>query len=221
MTFVRPAFLFVLTICLRVVAFGATAEQPPPTQMTNTEIESVHFEMISTEKESTFTFSDQVVVTATNLKLTCDRLVVVARRGGDPTAVIGNQEKFKSLVATGRVRILQSDREATCERADVLPGEDKIILSGKLVVRSLDDTFTQTGEKGTLYRGERRVVIEGTPTERPRITLPPLKDLGYEKQPEKKAAPLSLPGLLNRPASEPAPATKPTPAPALAPAPSK
>jgi hypothetical protein len=37
-----------------------------------------------------------------------------------------------------------------------------------------------------LHRGERRAQIIGEAGERPRISLPPLKDLGYEKEKEKK-----------------------------------
>ena len=77
--------------------------------------------MVSTATESTFTFRDQVVVTATNLKITCDNLVAVALRTGDPKAIVGKQEKFKSLIATGNVHIVQGNREAYCGRAEVLP----------------------------------------------------------------------------------------------------
>jgi len=144
-------------------------------------------EMVSTPTETTFTLHDQVVVTGNNLRLTCDLLVVVAKRTGDPKATFAKQENFKSLVATGRVRILQNDREATCDRAEVLPGDDKVILHDHVIVRSLDNRFIQTGGKATLYRGELRAVIEGPPGEPTRLTLPPLKDLGPGK--DKKTSP--------------------------------
>ena len=57
------------------------------------------------------------MVTGNNIKLYCDNLKVVAIRKGDPTATLGEYGYFKSLVATGRVRIVQGDREATCGRA--------------------------------------------------------------------------------------------------------
>jgi len=53
---------------------------------------------------------------------------VAAQRGKQDT--LGKQERFKSLVATGKVRIVQGEREATCEHAEVLPGEDRITLTG-------------------------------------------------------------------------------------------
>lgn len=155
-----------------------------------TVIESGSAEMVSTEKETIFTFRNGVTVTGTNLKMTCDHLEVIARRTGDPNATFGKQENFKSLIATGNVRIVQSDREATCERAEVFPGDDKVILTGDPKVRSVDGQYQATGPEMVLHRGERRAQIISKAGERPRISLPPLKDLGYEKEKEKKKAPV-------------------------------
>jgi lipopolysaccharide export system protein LptA len=165
-----------------------TTPAAPATPPVPTVIESGSAEMVSTAKETTFTFRNGVTVTATNMKLTCDHLEVVALRSGDPAATFGKQEDFKSLVAVGGVRIVQSDREATCERAEVFPGEDKVVLTGNPVVRSMDGQYQASGPKMVLHRGERRAQIIGEAGERPRISLPPLKDLGYEKEKEKKKA---------------------------------
>jgi lipopolysaccharide export system protein LptA len=187
----------VCLLALVLLPRGSCAEDPAAAKSTApapavppvpTVIESGSAEMVSTAKETTFTFRNGVTVTATNMKLTCDHLEVVALRSGDPSATFGKQEDFKSLVAVGGVRIVQSDREATCERAEVFPGEDKVVLTGNPVVRSMDGQYQATGPKMVLHRGERRAQIIGEPGERPRISLPPLKDLGYEKEKEKKKA---------------------------------
>jgi lipopolysaccharide export system protein LptA len=177
--------------CAALVAplLSAAEPAPPSTPPTPTVIESNTAEMVSTETETTFRFRGSVLITATNMKLTCDELVVIARRSGDPAATIGKQENFKSLIASGSVRIVQNDREATAGRAAVYPGEDRVELTEHPVVRSLTEGWVQTGPKMILHRGERRAVIEGVPGERPTLTLPPLKDLGYGKEPEKKKAP--------------------------------
>jgi len=146
-------------------------------------------ETISTDTETIATFRDKVVVTGTGLKLYCDFLKVIAIRKGDTDSTLGGYGNFKSLVATGNVRIVQGDREATCGRAEVFPGEDRIVLSETPVVRSLDNEYVATGPRLVLYRGERRAVIEGQPDERARITLPPLKDLGFEEEPAPPAVP--------------------------------
>jgi lipopolysaccharide export system protein LptA len=199
MTRVPAAIRLLFTgACLHALLRAAEPASVP------TVIESDSGEMISADTETTFSFRGNVTVTGTNLRLGCDQLVVVALRSGDPAALIGKQEKFKSLVATGHVRIVQNDREATCDHAEVFPQQEQIILTGHLVVRALDNSFVQTGEKGTLYRDQRRAVIEGSATERPRITLPSLKDLGYGKEPEKTPAnPQSAPPTVTVPPPQP------------------
>jgi lipopolysaccharide export system protein LptA len=197
-------FLLALAVCAAVrAADPAAAPTPPATAATSasaaplvpTVIESGKAEMVSTEKETTFTFKDAVTVTATNMKLMCDELVVVARRSGDVAATIGKQEKFKSMLATGNVRIIQNDREATCGRAEVFPDEDKVVLTENPRVKVQGDDHIITGPRMELHRGERRAVILSDATARPTITLPALKDLGYDKEKPKakkdagKAAP--------------------------------
>lgn len=148
-----------------------------------TEITSESMEMWSTDTETRGTFSGNVVVTGTNLKLTCDRLEITASRIGDKTATIGTLEKFKYLLASGKVRIVQGDREATCGRAEVFPREDRIDLTERPMVIDHGTEATYVGDKLQLFRGERRVKGDGV-----QITLPGIKDLGFDKnQPAPKA----------------------------------
>lgn len=187
----RSASVCWLAIAVCSLGPGAEPAAPsapaaPATPPVPTVIESGTAEMVSTEKESTFTFQNNVTVTATNMKLLCDQLVVVARRTGDPAATVGNPEKFKSLVATGNVRIIQNDREATCGRAEVFPDQDKVVLSENPRVKIHGDDQVVTGPRMELYRGERRAVVLSDEKSRPKLFLPPLKDLGYEKEVKKK-----------------------------------
>jgi lipopolysaccharide export system protein LptA len=180
---------------------GAVPAAPAPAAapLPPTTIESGALELFSTEKETTFTYSRGVRITATNLVLTCDHLVVIARRTGDPAALVGRQEKLKSLVASGNVRLVQDDREATADRAEVFPDDDRVILTGNPVVRSVKDGWEQRGPRMELLRGERRAVIRGEGAERPRTVLPPLKDLGYDKVPERRPAPANPPAAPSSP----------------------
>lgn len=164
------ALLVLLTGALRA------AEAPLPTVIDCAGLA----ETVSTDTETVATFRDKVVVSGNNLKLYCDFLQVIAIRKGDLSETIGQYGQFKSLIATGNVRIVQGDREATCGRAEVFPGEDRIVLSEAPVVRSLDNEYVAEGPRLVLYRGQRRAVIEGSDVERARITLPPIKDLGFE-----------------------------------------
>jgi lipopolysaccharide export system protein LptA len=169
--------------CLLAASLGLplrAAESPP----TETVIESQSLEMRSTDTETISVFTGNVTVTGNDIRITCDRLDVVSVRKGDRQDTVGRQDRFKSLVATGRVRIVQGDREATCERAEVLPGADTITLTGRPMVIDRGNNSTATGEPLILYRGQRRV--DGTNV---RLTLPPLKDLGFDKNQPPPAPP--------------------------------
>jgi len=163
-----------LTLAASAFLPAAAPGQPADTQPTV--IESVELDMRSSDTETTAIFTQNVVVSGTNLKLTCDRLEVVALRDEKKGGTIGEIEKFKSLVADGNVRIVQGDREATCGRAIVLPGDDKIILTENPAVTDHGVGWTWTGDELLLLRGERQVRGKNV-----RIVGPPVKDLGFDK----------------------------------------
>jgi lipopolysaccharide export system protein LptA len=163
---------------------AAAADEPAP----DTVIESQSCEITSTDTQTLSVFTGNVIVTGNNIRLTCDRLDVVSLRSGSKQDTLGKQDRFKSLVATGKVRIVQGDREATCEHAEVLPGEDRITLTGGPVVIDHGNNSRATGEPLILYRRERR--ITGTNV---RIVLPPLKDLGFDQH-QPPPAPTEEPG---------------------------
>ena len=143
----------------------------------NTVIESDgRGDMVSTDTETTITFRDNVRVTGTNMKLTCDYLEVVVIRTGDKTATLGKMDRFKSMLAKGNVRMIQGDREAACGRAEVLPGEDKVVLTENPVLVDKDQGTRAAGKTITLLRGQRQASID-----QPIITGPPVKDLGIDK----------------------------------------
>lgn len=172
-----------LFLCLAALATLLPAQNVQPQ---NTVIESESFDWRSTDTETTSVFTGRVVVTATNLRLTCDRLEIVALRSGDAGATIGKIESFKSLVATGNVRIIQGDREAACGRAEVLPGDNKILLTGSPVVVDHSVNWTWTGDELEMLRGERQIRGRNA-----RFTGPPIKDLGVDLNKKPEAAPAS------------------------------
>lgn len=177
MIFLRPPLLFALISLGLVHSLSAQSVTPQ-----NTVIESEQFDWRSTDTETTAVFTSRVVVTATNLKITCDRLEIVALRKADPDATIGKVEGFKSMIATGNVRIIQGDREAACGRAEVLPGDNKITLTGQPVVVDHVSNVTVTGDYLEMLRGERQIHGKNV-----RFVGPEVKDLGVDL--DKKQAP--------------------------------
>jgi hypothetical protein len=169
----RLAVLFCLAALVGAPARAPAAEEPllPPTTIT-----SKHGESVSTDTEMTTVFTGDVVVTGNNIRITCDRLEIVSLRFGEKEQVVARQNRFKSLVATSHVKIVQGDREATCGRAVVLPDDDKITLTESPVVVDHSADVTWTGDNLQLLRGERRVFGDNV-----RMILPPIKDLSFDK----------------------------------------
>jgi len=184
-----PAF------CLMALCAITTRAQNAAPEVTV--IESEQLDMRSTDTETTSVLTGKVVLTGTNMRLTCDRLEIVALRSGDPKATIGKVDSFKSLVATGNVRIIQGDREAACGRAEVLPGSDKITLTGDPVVVDHSINWRWTGDELEMLRGERQIRGKNA-----RFTGPPIKDLGIDKL-------KTPPPAAETPAAAPAPASAP------------
>lgn len=186
----RPARLLLfrvssaLTLLAAPVALRAADAPLVPTVITSTKLE-----MWSTDTETRSIFLENVVVTGTNLKITCDKLDVTASRLDDPKnkdATVGTLEKFKSLVATGNVHILQGDREVTCGRAEVFPREERVVLTEKPVVIDKSGPYVATGTRIVLLRGERRLFGDNIT-----MTAPPIADQGADKdKPMQPPAPL-------------------------------
>ena len=162
---------------LAALAFAAphlrAAAEPPPTEITSTKLE------MWTNPDSTEThaiFTGNVTVTGNEIKLTCDRLEIRAERIGDKTATIGTIDKFKFLIATGKVNIVQADREANCGRAEIYPREDKIILMESPVVLDHSNGTIATGDIIEMFRGEKKVRSSNV-----HVTFPAIKSLSYDK----------------------------------------
>jgi lipopolysaccharide export system protein LptA len=166
--------LFAAALLAVTLAAGA------PEESTTTITSDGEAQMIGADKETTITFRDNVVVLGTDLKLTCDFLQVVVLRTGDPTATIGKLNKFRSMVATGNVHMVQGEREAACGRAEVIPGQDRAILTENPVVVDHDQNTRISGEKITLLNGQRQVLVE-----KPTLVGPPVPVPGFDK--DKKA----------------------------------
>jgi lipopolysaccharide export system protein LptA len=170
---------FLPAALLALLPLMAAAQSVTPQ---NTVIESDgRAEMVRTDDVATITFRDNVRVTGTNMKLTCDFLEVVVIATNDKSATLAKAEKFRSMIATGNVRMIQGDREAACGRAEVLPGEEKVVLTGDPVVVDHAQNNRLAGKTIRMFRGQRKIEVD-----EPILTAPPIKDLGVDKAPAPK-----------------------------------
>lgn len=198
MTLPRTAFNVLMLIGTLSAGFAQTPAPAakPAAPIIPTVITSNEMEMWSTDTETRSVFKDNVVVTGNNLKITCDKLDVTATRLDDDKnkdATVGTLEKFKTLVATGNVHIVQGDREVTCGRAEVFPTEDKVVLTEKPVVIDSSGPYVATGTRIVLLRGERRLFGDNI-----RLQGPPIRDLGFDKE-KPMQAPAPAPRLQGPP----------------------
>jgi hypothetical protein len=202
----KPARLALpLAALAATTLFAASSVPPPAAAEQTTEITSTRAKVVRGDKETVITYDGAVTVTGTNLRILCDHLEVVLFRLGDKAESLSKLDKFKSLVATGHVHVTQGDREAGCGRAEVLPGEDKIVLSEDPIVTYHDgpNTVTNAGSRMIFYRGKGEIEIE-----QPRTTGPSLKDLGASPA---DLAPSTTPSAPGAPAPTPAPTPSPKP----------
>jgi lipopolysaccharide export system protein LptA len=191
-----PRLPTLLLALLTAPALLSGAEKKSAAASVPTVITSTSFEMWSTETETRSIFKENVIVTGNNLRLTCDKLDVTAVRmlgKDDKNAAIPTVEKFKTLVATGNVHIMQGNREVTCGKAEVFPGEDRVVLTEKPVVIDNDGPYVATGDRIVLLRGERRIFGDNI-----RLQGPAIRDLGFDKD-----KPVQAPAALPRPTSKP------------------
>lgn len=144
-----------------------------------------HMDMWSEGDETKAICTGNVTLTGTDLRVVCERLELTASRiGTETTTSVPTLEKFRYLLATGHVSITQGSRVATCGRAEVLPREEKVVLTEDPVVIDHATDFVSAGEKITMLRGQERVEVE-----KPRLTGPPIKDLGFDRNKPPAGAP--------------------------------
>ena len=175
-----------LLLGLGMLATTAPLLRAQSAELQNTVIDCVQFDMHSSDTDTTMVFTGNVV--AVSHQPAAD--LRPPRGGGpapkgDPKATIGKMDSFKSFIATGNVHIVQGDREAACGRAEVLPGDDKVVLTGQPVVVDHSINWRWTGDELEMLRGERQIRGKNA-----RFTGPPIKDLGIDKP---KAVPAPAP----------------------------
>jgi lipopolysaccharide export system protein LptA len=203
-----PLLLPLLAGLLLCGAAAQPAVTDQPVAATDTRFRSQKLEMRNVGDETITILTGSVEITSVDLQITCDRLEIVSRRAdANPGDLVAKQNQFKSLVANGRVRIVQpeSRREATCGRAEILPGDGRITLTDKPILVDRDEkgapVSTLKGAAMRLFKGESRVEIdlpEGETVALPDLGHDPAKPDATRTGPAPAAAPapiqLSLPG---------------------------
>lgn len=210
----RPTGLaFALLFAAPAVALHAQtppASDPAPLTPQNTIVTADRLEMKNTGVESHLIFIGNVHLTGTNLTVSCDRVEIYAEqvpdiRDPEKKATIGKIGALTRILALGHVKISQEGRTATAGRAEVMPLEDKIVLTEEPVVTDTETQVTVSGTRMTFFRGEKAAQVEN-----PQVVGPALPNLGFPR--DQKTG--DTPGASSPPpdAAAPAPASESNPA---------
>lgn len=216
----RPHLPALILACMVAGAAPcALAQAPTPAPATepalnaqNTIVTADRLEMKNTGVESHLIFIGNVQLVGTNLTVTCDRVEIYAEqipdvRDPDKKATIGKIGALTKILALGHVKVSQEGRTATAGRAEVMPIEDKIVLSEEPVVTDTETQVTVSGTRMTFFRGDRYGQIEN-----PQVVGPALPNLGFprEQKPEADAAaPAATPATAPAATAPATPATAP------------
>jgi lipopolysaccharide export system protein LptA len=129
-------------------------------------IEIVSDRMIANTVEKWADFLGSVVATQGKFSMTADALRIYYE-GDLMNAPKGEaaQDRIKKLEATGRVHIVTDQYTADAERAEYVPAEDVLTLSGG-TPRVVSGKNTLTGSKIVLNRSAGQALVESTGAER-------------------------------------------------------
>ncbi len=164
-------------MALAALAGGAAAPEvvPEPTVLT---ADKAVLRTVGNETKGVFEGS--VTLSGTNLKMSADRIEILVDSVGDKDLTLPNIQKFKRLLATGHVRIVQDTLTATSGRAEVLPRDEVVILTeDPIVVQKNPDGKESTfaGTRIQWHKGDAALDVDF-----PRATMPPIRDLGLGKE---------------------------------------
>ncbi|MEM9157487.1 MAG: LptA/OstA family protein [Verrucomicrobiota bacterium] len=153
------------------------------------------------DNKTLFTFIDQVSLDATNLALSSDRLEAYAADLQQSEELFGKDGAFQKILATGNVEIAQIERTASAGKAEILPTQEKIVLSENPKLQQTD-TRVEGGLTLTIDRAKSQVDFIGDNDHRVQAITTSISDLGFSVIPQKEEESASEPVGGSQPSSE-------------------
>jgi lipopolysaccharide export system protein LptA len=162
-----PIALFVLLACSS--AFAQERKMPRAEELGSRPIEITAARLLADSGKNSVVFEGDVVAVQEDLTLYSDRL------SAEYAAATGTIEK---IVAEGKVRVVQGDREIRAPHAVFYNMEQRIVLTGGADVSQGGNILK--GETATVYIRENRSVVTGGDGGRVKAVIRP-KGLTEEK----------------------------------------
>lgn len=150
----------------------------------DTIITSQTLELIEGVDFDNFYFQGAVEVLGEGFFVSCEHLHVISRAEKNDAAGTKLQiGKIETMDASGNVYIEQDDKKAWAQQAQVLPDEEKMILTKD--ARLKDERGTVAGHRITLFKGQKEAIVEGgEEQQRPTLIL--------HKLPKKQTDPIAV-----------------------------
>lgn len=121
-------------------------------------------------KRNMVTFTGEVDAKGDDFTVNCQKMILYYHRSHDKKGYGNEGAAIDKIIATGEVRIRQSDRGlATAEKAVYYQSDEKMVLTGNPVVKQGDD-FVE-GSTITLFLKDNRSVVKGSKKSKAKAVL--------------------------------------------------
>jgi lipopolysaccharide export system protein LptA len=138
-------------------------EQPLVIKSNNLEIDN---------EKKTVTFSGNVDARKDDWTINCHKMILFYNDQTAKSGAEGEKLRVDKIIAKGEVQIRQTGGGmATAEEATYYQADERVVLTGKPVVKQGDD-FVE-GLKITLFLKENRSIVEGTEENKVRAVIAP------------------------------------------------
>lgn len=163
------AFLLGLLLSVAAAAEGLPADSGPSSRKP-TVIKSKTLEV--DDAHNTVTFTGDVNAEKDNFTIDCQKMVVYYDKASSEEKKDETAKKIVKIVATGQVKINRAEGGmATAERCEYFQDEDKLVLTGKPVVKQGND-FVE-GDRVTLFLKDNRSLVEGSENKKVKAVIFP------------------------------------------------
>jgi lipopolysaccharide export system protein LptA len=129
------------------------------------------------DKKGTVVFAGDVEAKRDDFTVYCHEMVVYYEKSSGKKGAEEVATRIDKIVATGNVKIVRAEGgTATGEKAVYYQQDEKLVLTGKPVVKQKDNSVE--GDRITLFLKEDRSVVEGSSDKKVRAVIFPGQDKG-------------------------------------------
>jgi lipopolysaccharide export system protein LptA len=137
-------------------------------------IESNSFEIDN--KQNIIIFTGDVDAKKDQFMIQCQKMLVYYKNPSNQAGTGKQDVSIDKIIATGGVKIQRPDGEATAEKAVYHQDDEKVVLSGKPVIKRGNDIVE--GKIITLFLKENRSIVEGSENNKAKAVLFPKDEKG-------------------------------------------